>query len=158
MEIVHNKKEFTRIYNKYFDSLYKFIFVIVKNPQDTADICQDVFYKLFVTDKNFLDDEHIKAWLFTCSKNASVDFFRKKEHKNSDIEKSIHIGENMYFDETLPVIQSLDQKYRECLILHYYEGYKTDEIAKILGTANATIRIRLKRARALLKNKLKGSF
>ncbi len=156
MRVAKNQEEFKRIYEKFFEHIYKFIYLTVKTQQDSADIAQDVFYKLFVTEKDFTDDEHVKAWLYTCSKNASIDFFRKKERKHVEFESLKDIGEEMESDETLPLILQMKDKYKQPLILYYYEGYKTEEIADILGVAHSTIRIQLKRARELLKSKLTG--
>ena len=48
-------------------------------------------------------------------------------------------------------ITSMDKKYRIVLYLYYYQGYKTEEIADILGTVNGTVTSRLKRARGKLR-------
>jgi RNA polymerase sigma-70 factor (ECF subfamily) len=50
----------------------------------------------------------------------------------------------------------LPAKYKDCVYLHYYEGYKTAEIANMLGVPASTIRNRLRDARGLLKKALGG--
>jgi RNA polymerase sigma-70 factor (ECF subfamily) len=59
-------------------------------------------------------------------------------------------------DETLDAVLRLPDKYKDVVYLHYYEGYKTDEIAQITGEKPSTVRNRLRDARALLKKALGG--
>ena len=60
------------------------------------------------------------------------------------------------YDETLEAVLALPEKYKDCLYLHYYEGYKTDEIARMTGRPPSTVRSHLSEARALLKETLGG--
>ena len=60
------------------------------------------------------------------------------------------------FDETLEAVLALPAKYKDCVYLHYYEGYKTDEIARMTGRTPSTVRSHLSEARALLKSTLGG--
>lgn len=54
----------------------------------------------------------------------------------------------------LPILLTLPQKYKNILYLHYYEGYKINEIAHILHINENTVKSRLKRGRQLLKKQL----
>lgn len=49
---------------------------------------------------------------------------------------------------------ALPEKYKTCVYLHYYEGYKTAEIAAMTGTPASTVRSHLSEARALLRSML----
>lgn len=151
-----NKDEFIRIYEKFFDTIYRVAFLVMKNQQDTSDITQDVFYKFYTNLKEFNGDEHIKAWLLTCAHNACMDFFRSKHRKTSDIDEAIDIGVEFEVDETLEVLLKLPEKYKTPIYMYYYEGYDTKEISKLLNISHSTVRIQLKRGRELLKNKLEG--
>jgi RNA polymerase sigma-70 factor (ECF subfamily) len=53
--------------------------------------------------------------------------------------------------EVWNAISNLEEKYRILVYLHYYEGYKTEEIAGMLGINHATIRTRLRVAKAKLR-------
>lgn len=59
-------------------------------------------------------------------------------------------------DETLGEVMKLPPKYKDVIILHYYMGYKTDEIAKMLKKPPSTVRNHLREAREALKVKLGG--
>jgi RNA polymerase sigma-70 factor (ECF subfamily) len=68
------------------------------------------------------------------------------------VDHSASVGTN----DTLEAVLALPERYKDCIYLHYYEGYKTDEIARMLETPSSTIRNRLSEARALLKTQLGG--
>ena len=60
--------------------------------------------------------------------------------------------------EVLEAVLSLPQKYREAVILHYYQGFSQEEIARALSVPPATVRSRLARARKKLEKALKGWY
>ena len=60
------------------------------------------------------------------------------------------------YEELLCAIRSLEPIYRDVILLKYLYEYENAEIASVLGVAEATVRVRLMRAKKLLKNKLSG--
>lgn len=148
--------EFQEAYEKYFDTVYRMAFLHVKKPEEAADIAQDVFFKYYCDHKIFEGPEHLKAWLLTCSHNACMDYFRSKIRKNVSLDRIQEMGLPFEIDETLGVLLSLPDKYKTPIYMHYYEGYSTDEIGKLLHKPGATVRVNLHRGREMLKKKLKG--
>lgn len=147
--------DFAEIYEKYFDSVYRIAFIHIKRPDDAADVSQDVFFKYLICQKEFESEEHKKAWLLACAHNGAMDYFRSKWRKNVDIDELRNLpGLPFEIDDTLEVLLTLPEKYKTPLYMHYYEGYKTEEIAKILHKPGATVRVNLKRGRELMKKKL----
>jgi RNA polymerase sigma-70 factor (ECF subfamily) len=60
--------------------------------------------------------------------------------------------------EVYPYVLALPKKYRTAVHLHYYEGYRVSEIAKIMGSTENTVKSHLFRARDMLREQLKGEF
>ena len=90
------EQEFCEQYAKYKNTVYSVIFNYVQNTEDTADLLQEVFMKLYSTDTNFTDDEHRKAWLIRVSVNMCKNHLRAvKNRKNVVLEEDIP-----YFDQT----------------------------------------------------------
>ena len=58
--------------------------------------------------------------------------------------------------DTLDAVLALPEKYKTCVYLFYYEGYRTAEIAALTGVPSSTVRSHLSEARALLKTKCSG--
>jgi len=67
-----------------------------------------------------------------------------------------HRGREARADETLDAVLALPEKYKTCVYLFYYEGYRTAEIAALTGVPSSTVRSHLSEARALLKTMLGG--
>lgn len=149
-----DQAEFKRIYDRYFDDLYRYVFLHVKQQEDSADIVQEIFYKFYLSAKVFHDDEHIKAWLLRCAYHASIDHFRAKSYHDVTLDELKTASLPFEIDETLAVLLQMPAKYQDPIYMYYYEGYSTEEIAKILKKPHATVRTQLKRGRELLKDHL----
>lgn len=154
--VTREQEEFRQIYDKFFGTVYKIAFLHVKKADDAADISQDVFFKFYVSDKEFSGEEHIKAWLLTCAHNACMDYFRSKWRKNVRLEDIQEAGLPFAVDETLGVLLTLPDKYKTPIYMYYYEGYSTEEIAAMLRKPHSTVRVNLHRGREQLRKKLKG--
>lgn len=121
---------------------------------------QNVFIKLLNRSEGFVDTEHEKAWLITCSINHCKDILKSAYRKRTDFEVPDVADKSTggdSFDELTQAILSLPEKYKDCVYLHYYEGYKTEEIAQMTGKPGSTIRNYLSEARATLREKLGGA-
>lgn len=120
---------------------------------------QNVFIKLMNCDLPFENEEHEKAWLIRCATNYCKDILKSSYKKRTDFDTPDVIDETANTTETSEVYEAvlnLPPKYKDCVYLHYYEGYKTDEIATICEKPASTIRNYLSEARALLRNALGG--
>ncbi len=143
------------LYDKYFDTVFRICFLLVKNESDAKDMTQETFCRLIERSPLFESDEKAKAWLIitasNCCKTLLKKWWYKKADNNSNInDKSYEFPDN----EILHSVLSLDKKYSLPTYLYYYEGYKTAEVAKILGEKQSTIQTRLAKARDLLKIEL----
>jgi RNA polymerase sigma factor, sigma-70 family len=129
----------------------------LKSEADVEDIFQDVFLKLLQHKRPFENEEHEKAWLCRVTINQCKDFhksfFRKNICSIDDLEIPI---EDKTEEGVLREVLSLPQKYKNVIYLYYFEDYSVSEIADILGRKENTIHTHLRRAKAILKNKLRG--
>lgn len=69
---------FENVYKKYNKMLYGIAFSILKNKEDSEDIVQTVFSKLYTMDKNKMPKDKETTWLYTVTKNEVLLFLRKK--------------------------------------------------------------------------------
>ena len=145
------KEEIEKIIEKYSDTVYRLAFARTGSRHDADEVYQEVFLRLIKQDSPFNDEEHCKAWLIkvtiNCAKKLTCSSWRKH---TQPIDESISLetqGDiNLWWE-----ISQLPPKYREVIHLYYFEDMSTDEIAKILGRKNTTVRSQLKRAREKLK-------
>lgn len=138
---------------RYTDTIYRVAFSWLKNADDANDVTQNVLLKLFRIPTDFASDAYLKNWLIRVTINECKMIFRSPWHKLEDIDA---YAETLSFREPddralFCAIMKLDAKYRVPLLLFYYEGYSTKEIAAMLKLPPNTVSTRLSRAKSKLK-------
>lgn len=147
---------FCQHYEKYKNTVYSVIFNYVQNTEDTADLLQEVFVKLYTAETDFTNEEHMKAWLIRVSSNLCKNHLRSaKVRKIVPLEDDIPFFDKDENNDLIRVVFTLPEKYRIPLHLFYYEEYSIREIGDILDMPEATVKIRLKRGREKLSKILK---
>ncbi|MFI3201255.1 MAG: RNA polymerase sigma factor [Eubacteriales bacterium] len=143
----------------YSDSVLRLSFSYLKNFHDAQDVCQTVFLKLYYIDKEFVDIEYEKAFILHITANVCKNILKSSWKKQRvDFEKVSEMGITQIEEDSIwNVVNELDEKYGTILYLHYYDGYKIDEISRILGMKSSTIKTRLARGREQLKKLLGGN-
>lgn len=174
----YSESEKTRVFDNEFmphiDSMYNFAYRLTFDEDDSKDLVQETYLKAYRFIESFQEGTNAKAWLFRILKNSFINDFRKKSkepskidyqevesyYNSDDIDKSItpdlrvDVLNNMMGDEVSNALNSLDIDFRTVIILCDLEGFKYDEMAKILDIPIGTVRSRLHRARNLLKENL----
>ncbi len=150
------EEEFTRAVKANMDAVYRVAVNYLRDPSTAEDVCQEVFLRLLRCKKPFSGEEHIRNWLIhVCineCKRAASSVWRRTDYLE-DISKMALLSEQEE-NSTLSMVMSLPRKYRVTLFLHYYEGYSTAEIAKLLHILPSTVRSQLARGREQLKQML----
>lgn len=151
-------KEIVRLYQQYVNMVYQICFLYLKNKADTEDAVQTAFIQLLNQKKAFQSEEHVKAWLIRTATNICKNQLKYWWRKNEEIDFVKEFGETDKIDHTLETLLQLPEKYKTVIYMHYYMGYKTEEIAQILNQKHATIRSLLSRGRERLKNMIGGEL
>lgn len=148
------EEQFTPLAQRYMDTVYRVAYSYLRSPSDADDVTQDVLIQLYKTDKAFESDAHLKNWLIRVTVNRSKNVLRAPWHKTEDIAdyENTLVFEQSQHRELFDAVMSLDRRYRLPVLLYYYEGYRQKEIAALLSVPEETVRTRLSRARAKLKN------
>lgn len=138
--------------------VYRLAYSYLGSTADAEDATQSVFMKLINAPRSFQSVEHEKAWLIRCTSNLCKDVLKSARVKHRDeLPADMPDGgirDAHEFDDVTQAVLSLPERYKDCVYLHYYEGYKTDEIARITDTPPSTVRNRLRDARGILKRAL----
>jgi RNA polymerase sigma-70 factor (ECF subfamily) len=147
-------EELTEIYQHHVDTVYRVALMLLKSVPEAEDITQTVFIRLMRDNTRFESDEHLKAWLIVCARNCCRDelksWWRTKRADAAGLAEPGCVQESPQ-GAVWEKLTALEGKYRLPVYLHYYEGYKTEEIAVLLGVKPATVRTRLRTARKKLK-------
>ena len=148
----------SKIIEEYADMVYRIALTRCKSIENAEDIFQDVFMKFSEKNPKFKNKEHEKAWFIRVTINLSKNIKSSAWNK-----KVVRLDENIEFNteeenEIYSIVCNLPQNYRTVIYLLYYEWYKVDEISKLMGKPEGTIKTWLFRAREILKEKIEGGF
>jgi RNA polymerase sigma-70 factor (ECF subfamily) len=138
---------------QYGDMMYKLATAQINNKSDAYDAVQDVLLKVHIKKPVWDSPEHVKAWLIRAVINQCRDYNRKNRG-SVELCDVYEVAQNSPDYELQEALANLPEKYRVVLYLHYYDGYKVHEIAKILKVGESGIKKRLVKAREMLKGKL----
>lgn len=132
------------------DRVYRMAFSICPNEAD--DVWQEVFLQWLRKQPEFPDEARERAWLLKvtanlCRSRLRSPWYKRREELPETIPAWDATGETLR-----ELIDRLPKDLRAAVYLHYYEGYSTKECAELLGVKESALRMRLHRARALLKN------
>ena len=148
---------FEAFYLKHYKFVYRIAYSYMKEPHDAEDVTEDVFVKVLTGSFSFESEEHEKSWLALTTMNRCKDVlksaWRKQVGSLEDLENEPESPQSAAAEasDTMDAIQKLPPKHKEVIILFYYMGYKTDEIAEKLGKPPSTVRNLLSEARKKLK-------
>ena len=161
---------FTRLYETHLPALFYFIRKRTSSDQDASDIVQDTFvYALLELDK-LADPLSFRSWLFRIALSKATDASRAKSRRAGDLPlDAAHDTERAHDalitpntpeaiceqdeirDELLACLDQLTPLQKDALILRYYVGFSTKDMAELLGLTPAAVDKRLHDARAALK-------
>nr|WP_235832211.1 sigma-70 family RNA polymerase sigma factor [Aquirufa rosea] len=171
----HARQIFEKEFMPHLDAMYNFALRLTNDEDDAQDLVQDTCLKAYRFINSFEPGTYAKAWLFRILKNNFINDYRKKSRGPSKVEfewvEQSFAGEDdpepshqadlhaetvneMLGDEITKAIQALPVDFRMIIILCDLEEFSYEEMAKILNIPIGTVRSRLHRARALLKDSL----
>lgn len=149
----------TAVVERYGDEMLRLAMLYLGSREQAEDAVQDSFIKIF---KAANGDQLSKSFVMRVLVNTCKDYLK------SGWSQKVTLVEQ-YPETAAPAaapadeagllrreILALPPKYREVILLRYYEGFAVGEIAKILGAPQPTVSIRIKRACAILEKRLEG--
>lgn len=156
------KEEFYRLVNQYQTRLMRMCYMLLKNRQYAEDATQETFLKAFLHYGTLRDKSKEKAWLMAIAINTCRMMLRSRWIKH--IQRSLPDPEEERAFQPFPMdeimlhieVERLPYRQREAVLLYYYQGMSTGEVARCLNVSQSLVSSRLKRARKQLKNALNG--
>ena len=148
---------FEILMDRYKNNIYNFILRYISSKEDSEDLTQEIFVKVFFKISSFDSSKaSFKTWFFTITKNSIYNKLKEKKMTNLIYEvEDTHILVNEHDDMVQNGLNKLDKKYKIILLMYYMEGLKYKEIADILKIPINTVKTRIKRGKLLLKDELK---
>jgi RNA polymerase sigma-70 factor (ECF subfamily) len=154
--------DFEEMVRNYSRRIYRMAYWMVGNKEDAEDITQDVFLIAYRKFHTFRGEADIYTWLYRIGIHCALRFRRKRRDILS-LEDVDNISDNtgISIEERTAVkkaVLSLPVKLREVVVLHYFEGFRYEEITGILHIPIGTVKSRLARAKERLKVYLRGLY
>lgn len=146
----------------YGDDVIRLAYVYVKDIELAKDISQDVFVKCYEKYHEFRHESSYKTWILRITANHCKDYLRSGHYKYIKVQKFAaslikskdKTPEEAYLlksqsDDITECVLRLPRKYREVIILFYFQDLSIKEMSSLLGKNENTIKTRLRTARNL---------
>jgi RNA polymerase sigma-70 factor (ECF subfamily) len=148
-QLLHPKTQneaFEKLIKEFQRPLYAHIRTIVLNHDDTNDVLQNVFIKVYRNVKNFKQESKLFSWVYRIATNESITFINQKARKNNissqeHAQKEIdNLAADTYFDgdeiqlKLQKAVALLPQKQQLVFKMKYFQDLKYEDISVILGT------------------------
>jgi len=152
------EREYNECVNQYADNVFRFIVKNLRHEEDTKDIVQSAFEKLW-RNKDIVDNAKSKSYLFTVAYNQMIDHLRKAKRitlkDEFHAEAKVHNQPVNNMKKALQeALNRLSEVQKSLVMLKDYEGYSYEEIGQITGLNEGQVKVYLHRARLALRNYL----
>ena len=146
------EQAFTCIIKKYQEKLYWHIRRMIIDHDDTNDVLQNMFIKVWKSLENFREDSQLYTWLYRIATNESLTFLGQQKKRNSvslsDVENGLsnklksdsHFDANKLEWKLQLGIQKLPEKQRLVFNLRYYDEMPYEEMSKVLDTSEGALK------------------
>lgn len=180
--IKKDPKEFSSVYDKYYKSIFAYVFRRLGEYEHARDISAETFLKAFQKIGSFeWRNIPLSSWLFRIATNEINLFFRRNKYSPAYLEEAELLGyllyepgietekqaierslqENKEFNTIRQQLLQLDTKYQEAIALRFFEEKSIAEISSIVGKKEGTVKSLLSRGleklRIAVENELKES-
>ncbi len=172
-----DQSAFEQLLDRYQKTVYHQAFRLLNDPEDAADVTQEVFIKVWKHLPSFRGESGFATWLYRLTDNAAIDLIRREKKRQGD--SSLDDEENAAIFPADPAptpqqaveqkelkqavaegLQQLSEEHRRILVMREINGLSYEEIGAILDLSPGTVKSRLARARISLAKFLQktGNF
>ena len=159
------RKTFSKIYDRYIDKIYRFIFLKVSSQEIAQDLTSETFLRGWESFKNGNKIENPQAFLYRIARNLVTDHYREKGRAQivsaeyvSIIDPREDVEEAAVLKSDLNTIRlalvSLKEDYQDVITWHYLDDLPITEVAKLLDRSEDATRVLLSRALQALRNEI----
>ncbi len=152
--------------NPYIDRIYGYAVKRTYSEEEAADLTQEILYTVLKQLPTLINEAAFEGWLWGIAANVTRTFRRKQGRQRAMF--IYDIPDTLSYEDEYPIedeelyaslrgyVAGLSRRYRDIVILHYYDGLSTKEIAEHLDIPEGTVTWRLSEARRKLKGELEN--
>ena len=152
-------EEYARVVEKYSKPIYNLVIRLIGQNQDTNDLTQEIFIKVFESLARFDQDKRFFPWLYTVALNV-IRNYKKKTKKESTLKSEnqdtdtasqalsrpdLIVSRKQQAERLNQHIQGLPESLQEAIVLRYYQDCSFKEIADVLGVSLSAAKMRVYR-------------
>ena len=164
LNINKSRIKFDDVLKDYERPIYHYIRRMVVDHDDTVDIMQETFLKVYQGLGNLRDEKALKSWVYKIATNEALRFLsRRREELLSVIDENelllgrLTEGEYVDYDDKMAVdfqkaLLSLSEQQRLVFNMRYYDELSYDEISDITGCSVGTLKVQYHNAKERIKN------
>ena len=161
------EKVFNEIVETYSERLYWHVRRFTCSHEDTDDLLQDIFIKIWKALPSFRGEAQLYTWVFRIATNETLNFLRKEKvrsllrFQNADAEIEKKIDSDPYFNGTQAEralskeISKLPEKQRIVFIMRYYDDMPYEDISQVLDTSVGSLKASYHIAQQKIREALK---
>jgi RNA polymerase sigma-70 factor (ECF subfamily) len=165
-----HEQAFNQIVENYTERIYWHVRRFVCSHEDSNDLLQDIFIKIWAALPSFRGDAQLFTWIYRIATNEVLNHLRKEKFKalisfdseSSALERKIdedpHFNGDAIQRELHKAIQRLPQKQRVVFNLRYFEEMKYEDISEITGTSVGALKASYHHAYGKIKDELKKNL
>ncbi|MDC3388260.1 RNA polymerase sigma factor [Flavobacteriaceae bacterium] len=143
---------FKELINQYKERLYWHVRKIVINHEDTDDVLQNIFIKIYRNIHKFNGDSKLYSWMYRIATNEAITFINQRARKNNSVSKEVqktlinNLKSDEYFDgdeaqiKLLKAVATLPQKQQLVFNMKYFDAIKYKEMSEILDTSEGALK------------------
>jgi RNA polymerase sigma-70 factor (ECF subfamily) len=151
----------SKLYEQFFEQIFRFIFTRVSHKQTAEDLSEEVFITVFKRLSSLTSPDAFTGWLYTIARNKVIDHYRSRKEVSdlSEVENStdfsyslVDAAELSFTQKRLmKAIEQLSPEQQKVVQLKFLEDLETSTIASLLGKTTGAIRVIQHRALIELK-------
>jgi RNA polymerase sigma-70 factor, ECF subfamily len=149
---------FNELFRRYEKKVYMYCMRVLLDDDAAQDAFQEAFMRVYEHRKSY-DGRNFMVWFFTIVRNVCLNSRRNKKvtvpfETSRANEINAEVKDVVLHDQIAIALNQLPLDYREAIVLYEYDGHSYQEIADITGASISTVKIRIFRARKMLRTLL----
>jgi len=162
-----NEQHFTHLYDRYFQRIYSFVYLRMRNRADAEEVVQETFTAVYRSIDAYRGQSSLAAWIYGIAKNTVNNHIRRAKAQTQRVEKAEaeltrglqnlgactpedHLNLSRCETALRESLESVGAWHAEAFVLRHFEDLPIDEIARRVSRSNDAVRSSLYRMKKLL--------
>jgi RNA polymerase sigma-70 factor (ECF subfamily) len=162
-----SEAHFTHLYERYFQRIYSFVYLRMRNRADAEEVVQETFTAVYRSIDAYRGQSSLAAWIYGIAKNTVNNYIRRARAQTQRVEKAEaeltraqqnldactpeeHLNLRRCEEALRESLESVGEWHAEAFVLRHFEDLPIDEIARRLSRSNDAVRSSLYRMKKML--------